>query len=689
MFSSGLVLYSSCDIEFAFLIDLTLLELIRTNTVIINHQTMFKTSRPKIVFHFHNRTCQLLAVTLLLTGFQSNAQIIYVDKQLSADCAGNYSIINRDCSGSDGDAYTTFQSAADAAVVGTQVLIREGEYNEQLSHQHSGEENNYITFKNFENEVVEISGESLNPAIWIDQKDYIIIEGLHVHDVDRWLNALGCQHIIVRDNKFERALNPYGSSKTGIFMQTCSHAKIVNNIIRESTQDNIGLIDCEYSLIEGNNITKATHVLWTLKCSNYNIIRGNYFLNELQKIGEIYDCHNSGYGSSKFPKLFSEDDTKYNVVENNIFAYTPSPEDRSPYAGIQYAGQNGIIRNNIFYECEGPPLDLTLYGEEATHNYGNRISHNVFYNNDFGGISVSGNDNYNFGDQKIKNNILFKNQFVQRDFRWSWYEELNNKPVQIMLGRDSEVLFEKNNIFNSEVDELYVIAYGTRTSSSNDAPKTLGWWETSYSEVFKNNLQTDPKFVDETSEDFHLLENSPMIDAGTFLTRTTNSGAGITTMEVDDAGWFIDGFGIVSGDTIQLEGQNTYAIIISIDYPASTLTLDRAGSWDTGLGVSLKYNDDGPDLGAYEYSSISSGIAGGLSTEKKASIVPNPSNGLFTIELGGMERVEKVSVLDISGKQVMVAHSSEVNISDLDSGVYFLSITCGNGRNLIEKAVKY
>jgi hypothetical protein len=608
----------------------------------------------------------LSVIFVFLQGFHSMAQIVYVDNQLTADCVGNYSISDRDCTGSDGDAYSTLQSAANGATAGYQVLIRGGVYEEQLSPEHSGGENNYITFKNFGNEVVEITGESLSPAIWLDQKDYLIIEGLKIHDVRRWLNALGSNQIIIRNNEFKRALDEGGSSKTGIFLQACNGAKILNNIIHESTQDNVGLIDCDYTLLEGNTITKAIHVLWTLKCSNYNVIRNNYFHNELQKIGEIYDCDDSGYGNSSFPKLFSEDDTKFNVVEGNVFAYTASPTDRSPYAGIQYAGQNGIIRNNIFYECEGPPLDLTIYGGEASYNYGNRISHNVFFNNEFGGISISGNYDYSFGDQKIKNNILFKNKFVQRDFRWSWYNELNNNPVQILTGRDSDFLVERNNIFNSDIDELYVIAYGVRTSSSNDEPESLSWWETFNPEVFKDNLQVNPGFVDETNKDFHLHENSPMIDAGTFLTQTTRSGSNISVMEVEDAGWFTNGFGVVPGDTIQLEGQTGHAIILSINYSTNTLTLDRAGSWDSGQGVSLKYDDDRPDIGAYEFSSSSSGNAGGLFSGKNSSIIPNPTHGAFRIELDNNDVIEKVLIYNISGIQVKVVFRGAIPICGKD-----------------------
>ncbi len=542
-----------------------------------------------------------LYIFFLLIAAQSFAQTIYVDPLLTADCAGNYSVANRDCSGSDGDAYKTLTSAANAANAGTEVLLREGVYNVQLSPKYSGQENAYITFKNYKNEVVELTGELLAPAIWIMERNFIVIEGLHVHDVDRWFNALGCHHIIIRENKFENALNPYGSSKTGLFLQACSNVKILNNIIHDSNEDNIGLIDCDYNLIEGNTITKATHVLWTLKCSNYNIIRGNYFHNEIQKIGEIYDCANCGYGEGDFPKLHSVDDAKYNVVEDNIFAFTASSGDHSPYSGIQYAAQNGIIRNNVFYENVGPPLALTYYPDEAGNNYGNRISHNVFFNNDFGGIQISGSDSPDFSDQQIKNNIFYKNQFVQNDFRWSWYEELNNKPVQIITGRDSGIWIENNNIFSSEPDELYVIARGRRNSDSNDAPESLTWWEANYPEAYHSNLQANPDFVDEANKDFNLKEGSPMIDAGAFLTITSSSGLDATSMEVDDAGWFIDGFGLISGDTIQLEGQSCYALIVSIDYTTNTLKLDRALSWEANLGVSMRYNSVGPDIGAFEY----------------------------------------------------------------------------------------
>jgi hypothetical protein len=591
-----------------------------------------------------------------------DSQLIYVDNQLTADCGGNYSIANRDCNGFDGTAFKNLAGATAKATAGTVVLIRGGVYTEQLSPIHLGNEDNYIVFQNYMDEQVEISGEDLNPAIWIDRKAYIIIEGLEIRNVRRWLNALGSHHLIISNNIFERALDSGGSSKTGVFLQSCSHIKILNNKLHDTTQDNLGLVDCDLNLIEGNTITKAVHTLWALKCSNYNIIRNNYFHNQLQKIGEIYDCDNAGYGSVEFPKLTSLDDTKYNVVEGNIFAYTASSGNASPYAGIQYAAQNGIVRNNIFYDCVGPPLDLTLYGDEATYNYSNRIYHNTFYNNNFGGISISGNTNYTFYDQKIKNNLLYKNRFIQNDMRWTWYLELNNKPVQIMTGRTEDVLFENNNIFSSQADELYVIAYGSRTSSSNPAPESLSWWQLNNPQLFSRNSQIEPKLVDPLNRDFCLQQSSPMIDAAAFLATTTSSGENETVLSVDDAGWFSDGFGIVSGDTVQLAGQTDRAIILSVDYDAGTLTVDRPLSWTTGQGVSLKYYHSGPDIGACEFIDEAAAIDPRTGSVNKTvtpesyslSSYPNPFNPGTVVHYEIPQACHvKLQVYDISGRKVV------------------------------------
>jgi hypothetical protein len=175
----------------------------------------------------------------------------------------------------------------------------------------------------------------------------------------------------------------------------------------------------------------------------------------------------------------------------------------------------------------------------------------------------------------------------------------------------------KNNIFykNSNGDIFF---YYTNESSQTILGNYYSFMHASNSRGYYNptipaqNIKSssDPGFVDITRTagpwdqnpyDFHLLPTSSAIDAGVFLTTTTSSGSG-TIIPVADAGYFIDGYGIVEGDIIQLQGQTARARIVSIDYSTNRITIDTQLSWTSGLGVSLAYEGAAPDIGAYESS---------------------------------------------------------------------------------------
>jgi len=501
--------------------------------------------------------------------------------------------------------WRTLSKAAATLKAGQTVFIRAGKYEEELVPQNSGEPGKPIIYRSYPGEEVIIGDIDVEYAvITLAHKSYIIIEGLKVDNVPGWLRAYGSHHIIIRNNTFTRALSK--GRRGGLYFIGCHDIRIVNNII-EDGNDNIMLVLSNRNIIEGNIIRKGRHTLWAIKGGNFNIIRNNYFYNEIQKIGEVFDCEVPTLdweGNADFrQKTAVLNSTKHNLIENNIFAYTP-PSPKAPYCGIQYIGQNGIIRRNLFYNCTGPGIGLQLYGTEANYNLGNRIYHNVFFKNHFGGVRLTESTQFVFRDNIFKNNILYRNDFEQHDFRYSkhWYFELNGKPVQVMTGRLDGFFFENNLIFNQFVDEPYVISYGYVHSEENPEPKPLSWWQANYPELFRGNIQADPLFVDETRYDFHLQPGSPAIDAGAFLTRTTRAGNG-TLLPVADVSYFFDGFDIEGeqGDLIQLEGQRVRARVIDIDYANNILVLDRALSWEANQGVALAYEGDAPDIGAYEY----------------------------------------------------------------------------------------
>ena len=83
---------------------------------------------------------------------------IYADSLLLNNCVGTYSIANRDCSGSDGDAYTTIQAGSNALQPGKGLFVRGGIYREEVEFPYNGvDEANRVTLAAFpgENPIVE------------------------------------------------------------------------------------------------------------------------------------------------------------------------------------------------------------------------------------------------------------------------------------------------------------------------------------------------------------------------------------------------------------------------------------------------------------------------------------------------------------------------------------------------------
>lgn len=92
------------------------------------------------------------------------------------------------------------------------------------------------------------------------------------------------------------------------------------------------------------------------------------------------------------------------------------------------------------------------------------------------------------------------------------------------------------------------------------------------------------------------------------------------------------------------------------------------------------------DIGAFEYSSTLS--VNDLSFDNKILITPNPIYDVFTIELEN-EILDKVVIYNDLGQQVKLIYSNEVNISNLNTGVYYIKITCKSGKFATKKIIKY
>jgi len=243
---------------------------------------------------------------------------------------------------------------------------------------------------------------------------------------------------------------------------------------------------------------------------------------------------------------------------------------------------NVILRNNIAYNADRSPLDFYPTQGMGIYSY-------TIYNNDFlhpssysGTINRIVGFNYDYYDDvSIKNNIFAA-------FHASTPDKLFKVYTAIIPPSD-EVIFDTN---------LWWHGSGSSTNKwwNGASNMNLAGWQTYYpTDNFDN-----PEFLDVENAVFSLTSTSPCIDTGVWLTQTNGAGSG-TTIIVDDASYFTDGYGLISGDIIFI-GNDINLKITDINYNSNQITVNRSITWTNNEYVSLSsYSGSKPDIGAYEF----------------------------------------------------------------------------------------
>ena len=73
-------------------------------------------------------------------------------------------------------------------------------------------------------------------------------------------------------------------------------------------------------------------------------------------------------------------------------------------------------------------------------------------------------------------------------------------------------------------------------------------------------------------------------------------------------------------------------------------------------------------------------------SETDIQVWPNPTNGVLHI---AADHINKVEIRNLLGQMVLCTeNTSDIDISDLENGVYFLRVNNKNGRNKVTKIIK-
>jgi len=476
----------------------------------------------------------------------------------------------------DGNAWLTIGKANTVLTAGDTVEILAGTYttiSNQINPDNFGTSGNPITFINYDSGVVNLT---VAANVNIRGNSYITIDGLNFSNQSgSWVSmreASTMEYNIIQNCTFDEVAVNWAGIDMGESGATCRYNKILNNTFNGvCNPDDLIYFrgGCTYNLIQGNTFAYyAAHVSMESQSStnNYNIFKDNI----------IYNYYHTGinlYTNSHYALI--EGNTIYDCGKDHADNACGTQSDRDLafqyHPGLQLGSSYLIIRRNEFHG-NGNAIGHQSKDDNTVLTQHCRMYHNVFHDNYYGFYA---NTVGSVTDNIYKNNVFYDNTRHVR---------------HAITHATRDNYFFYNNFSGTGDFEYYP-----------DGTPTLGWLETNRSTYWANNTVDSPLFTDAANHDYSLQAGSALIDAGDWLTTITSANGSGTSFVVDDARYFFNGWGIVNGDEIQLEGTAVTVGVTTVDYGTNTITVDESVSWTQGDGVALAFNGDAPDIGANEY----------------------------------------------------------------------------------------
>lgn len=361
--------------------------------------------------------------------------------------------------------WKTITKAANTLVANDTVYIKSGIYNERIVPNNSGSSGKYITYTAYPGDIVTIDGTGMSfgytqGLVHIENINYIKILGLRIENsVYTGIQVRGnCDHIIIKDNYV------YKSQCSGIHVhdnyRTCKITNLtidgneISNTNNNSNQEAISLEGFVDTFEIKNNYIHdilGNKEGIDVKCGGSN--------------GRIYEnlIHNAWVGI--YIDAFNEFNNNIKIFRNFVY---------DNLDGITIATESGgsieniTICNNIVFNNNRSGCAIERYDTPGTHFKKNIIViNNIFWNNKWGFFLVE-------NKTRIENFVI-RNNIISDHLRGIYFSKYDMEDVTII---DHNLFYNSINIYGDYA------------------------------------VHGDPKFVNPYGLDFHLLPDSPAINAG-------------------------------------------------------------------------------------------------------------------------------------------------------------------------------
>ena len=407
-------------------------------------------------------------------------------------------------------------------------------------------------------------------GIVIDGKSYVTVTGIEFRQMRLFFRILGGHYNTISHCLFD------GRSENS---QAWAGAAIVANRDRKPSSHNY-IHHCRFyrfvyrddlpnrgALLDVGNLNAGTGETGS---STHNRIEHNEF----------------AYGGHHTLGIYS----RYNVIRFNYIHNETNPESWD-FPGYRGAVTQGTSGGYCLYE--GNRFGFSDQAGIGLRSPLNIVRMNQFYHNGQGGIQVVTNA---VGKDRADENYIYHNTFFHNGHRTDYPGFQGGLYFASWSGLSPRRNVVRNNLFFDNRNGLvsYERPAEAQTIDSN--------WGNDTDPLFLNPASMNPVNADD-QPDLRVEPGSPARDQASWLTTVVDDSGRGNQFRVADSRYFMDGWGIIPGDLIQLEGQTEPATIIELDDSTQLITLDRDVTFAKHQGIALTYNGLAPDPGAFEIES--------------------------------------------------------------------------------------
>jgi len=537
------------------------------------------------------RICRPGAIVLVLLSTPARAADIFVAPGGSDENSGASPSIP----------LRTIAAASDKAHPGDHIQLMPGRYLEAIRPIRSGQPDNPIIYRGYGAGRAIISGSSatyLESGVAIGGVSNIVIDGVDVDGVAPWPNArIGhfatvsdASHIVIRNGNFRYAHGWHGIGVEG----ASDFVTIEDNVI-----DQVGAYDggsgtdkgsdlgdsvsigsaAQHVLVQRNRLNHGGHNLLRVAGRNC-VVQDNIFDNDWRDVL-------GGDAGQRSAAFMGRD----NLIQRNLFSGARRSSDSARNPLFKVEGTGNVARQNVGF-------DSIAFGVQSANDREHGATYLRIYNNTFYRLGSAGWRLIQFTTSTdVGHNAFVNNLLVDANTGRDGKSDAIFSVADANLGPTAASTMFGNIVYASSGRQPTVDLHGF------DGVLPLTAAQLKYPDLFWNNGSPVVRFKvssPRTMSDFDLQPDSMGVDRGEFLTRTTVAGTS-RQLRLQDARYFVDGFGLIEGDLLQLEGTDRRARVTAVDYVSNVVTLAEEIEFSAGQGVALAYSGSRPDVGAREY----------------------------------------------------------------------------------------